>query len=125
MKDLVQVTFHLLIFYANSSPMRFFHLARLWCRLAVDEAEIITLGNSGWRATVPTLWESPVEWTRMYPKHCDLIWKIDAGKGSRQTRNRGPQIAIFGDLGSPHPGLRGGSSGQSTLASKIDLSNDQ
>jgi len=31
--------------------------------------------------------ESSVEWTRMYPKHEDLVWAIDAGEGSRETRN--------------------------------------
>ena len=63
--------------------------------------DIITLGDGGWRATVSALWESPIESTCMYPKHRDLIWKIDAGKRSRQTHNRGPQshyLAIWGSL---------------------------
>jgi hypothetical protein len=33
------------------------------------------------------LWESSVSWNQRYPKHMDLIWKIDAGEGSRETRD--------------------------------------
>jgi hypothetical protein len=31
--------------------------------------------------------ESSVQWTTRYPKHPDLIWQIDAGEGSRETRD--------------------------------------
>lgn len=31
--------------------------------------------------------ESSVHWTYHYPKHGDLVWQIDAGEGSRETRN--------------------------------------
>jgi len=41
--------------------------------------------------------ESPFEWSQAYPKHCDLIWKIDAGEGSRETRNP-PRIERAGQF---------------------------
>jgi hypothetical protein len=41
--------------------------------------------------------ESPVCWTGRYPKHQDLIWSIDAGEGSRETRNP-PRIERSGQF---------------------------
>lgn len=46
--------------------------------------------------------ESSVEWTRMYPKHADLMWRIDAGEGSRETRDA-PSIERSGRF--RHPAL--------------------
>jgi len=46
--------------------------------------------------------ESPVEWTRMYPKHRDLAWRIDAGEGSRETRYP-PRIERAGRFRQPAP----------------------
>jgi len=46
--------------------------------------------------------ESPVEWTRMYPKHRDLVWRIDAGEGSRETRCP-PRIERAGRFRQPAP----------------------
>jgi len=41
--------------------------------------------------------ESPINWTRHYPKHDDLVWRIDAGEGSRETRNP-PRIERSGQF---------------------------
>ena len=41
--------------------------------------------------------ESSVQWTSRYPKHDDLVWKIDAGEGSRETRNP-PRIERSGQF---------------------------
>ncbi len=43
------------------------------------------------------LGESSVSWTRGYPKHSDLCWQIDAGEGSRETRNP-PRIERSGQF---------------------------
>lgn len=45
---------------------------------------------------------SPIEWTQNYPKHDDLIWKIDAGEVSRETRDA-PSIERSGQF--RHPAL--------------------
>jgi hypothetical protein len=44
--------------------------------------------------------ESPVEWTRLYPKTRDLAWAIDAGEGSRETRDP-PRIERTGRFRQP------------------------
>jgi len=31
--------------------------------------------------------ETPVRWSRTYPKQADLTWAVDAGEGSRETRD--------------------------------------
>lgn len=41
--------------------------------------------------------ESPIHWTKQYPKHDDLVWRIDAGEGSRETRNP-PRIERSGQF---------------------------
>ena len=47
--------------------------------------------------------ESPVEWTREYPKAKDLIWKVqEAGEASRETRDP-PRIERSGQFRHPAP----------------------
>jgi len=46
--------------------------------------------------------ESPIKWTLAYPKKNDLVWWIDAGEGSRETRNP-PRIERSGQF--RHPAL--------------------
>jgi len=41
--------------------------------------------------------ESSVQWSQEYPKHGDMAWKIDAGEGSRETRNP-PRIERSGQF---------------------------
>lgn len=43
------------------------------------------------------LCESPFHWTKQYPKHDDLVWYIDAGEGSRETRDS-PRIERSGQF---------------------------
>ena len=44
--------------------------------------------------------QSPVEWTQAYPKNDELIWWIDAGEGSRETRDA-PSIQRSGQFRHP------------------------
>jgi len=44
--------------------------------------------------------ESPIAWSQAYPKHNELIWWIDAGEGSRETRNP-PRIERSGQFRHP------------------------
>ena len=44
--------------------------------------------------------ESSVEWSQVYPKNDELIWWIDAGEGSRATRNP-PRIERSGQFRHP------------------------
>lgn len=60
----------------------------------------------GHRERKRLLRESPVEWTRAYPKRADLAWWIDAGEGSRETRNP-PRIERSGQFRHPAPSSPG------------------
>jgi hypothetical protein len=51
----------------------------------------------GHRQRKQLLRESSVCWTKCYPKHSDLVWQIDAGEGSRETRNP-PRIERSGQF---------------------------
>jgi len=51
----------------------------------------------GHRQRKRLLRESSVKWTRLYPKAKELIWQIDAGEGSRETRNP-PRIERAGQF---------------------------
>lgn len=46
--------------------------------------------------------ESPITWGAKYPKQSDMLWSIDAGEGSRETRNP-PRIERSGQF--RHPAL--------------------
>jgi hypothetical protein len=46
--------------------------------------------------------ESPKKWTQDYPKHADLVWKIQAGEVSRETRDA-PSIQSAGQFRNPAP----------------------
>jgi len=48
------------------------------------------------------LQESPIKWSRQYPKDADLIWKIDAGEGSRESREL-PKLKGSGQFRHPAP----------------------
>jgi len=46
--------------------------------------------------------ESTVSWSRKYPKIGDMVWTVDAGEGSRETRNP-PRIERSGRFRHPAP----------------------
>lgn len=58
----------------------------------------------GHRERKRLLKESPSQWCRSYPKKADLIWKIQAGEVSRETRDC-PTIESSGQFRDPAPTL--------------------
>ena len=54
----------------------------------------------GHRERKRLLRESSVRWHRRHPKHDQLVWQIDAGQGSRETRNP-PRIERAGQFRRP------------------------
>jgi len=60
--------------------------------------------------------ESPVEWTQAYPKRSDCRWWVDAGEGSRESREP-PRLEGAGRFRDPAPLKAGGAAGERLLFS--------